>query len=59
MRKSRSNSRIVDRATPADFYLNPGNYTIDVTMTGFKSLHRVISVEKSGKVVIEESLDRE
>jgi hypothetical protein len=53
------NSRIVDRATPADFYLNPGNYNIDVTMTGFKSLHKVISVEKSGKVVIDESLDRE
>jgi hypothetical protein len=32
---------------------------IDITMTGFKSVHKVISVEKSGKVVIEESLDRE
>jgi hypothetical protein len=53
------NNRIVDRASPADFYLNPGNYVIDITMTGFKSLHKVISVEKSGKVVIEESLDRE
>ncbi|HKV37591.1 MAG TPA: PEGA domain-containing protein, partial [Blastocatellia bacterium] len=53
------NNRIVDRATPTDFYLNPGNYVIDVTMTGFKSLHKVISVEKNGKVVIEESLDRE
>jgi len=53
------NNRIVDRASPADFYLNPGNYEIDVTLTGFKSLHKVISVEKSGKVVIDESLDRE
>ena len=53
------NNRIVDRASPADFYLNPGNYVIDITLTGFKSLHKVISVEKSGKVVIEESLDRE
>jgi eukaryotic-like serine/threonine-protein kinase len=53
------NNRIVDRASPADFYLNPGNYVIDITMTGFKSLHKVISVEKSGKVVIDESLDRE
>jgi hypothetical protein len=53
------NNRIVDRASPADFYLNPGNYMIDITLTGFKSVHKVISVEKSGKVVIEESLDRE
>ncbi|MGA7380120.1 MAG: serine/threonine-protein kinase [Terriglobales bacterium] len=53
------NNRIVDRMSPADFYLNPGNYVIDITMTGFKSVHKVISVEKSGKVVIEENLDRE
>ncbi len=53
------NNRLVDRASPADFYLNPGNYVIDITMTGFKSLHKVIAVEKNGKVVIEESLDRE
>jgi eukaryotic-like serine/threonine-protein kinase len=53
------NNRIVDRASPADFYLNPGNYVVDITMTGFKSLHKVIAVEKNGKVVIEESLDRE
>jgi hypothetical protein len=53
------NNRIVDRMSPAEFYLNPGNYEIDITMTGFKNLHKVISVEKSGKVVIDESLDRE
>jgi hypothetical protein len=53
------NNRIVDRASPAEFYLNPGNYEVDITLTGFKSLHKVISVEKSGRVVIEESLDRE
>jgi len=53
------NNRIVDRMSPTDFYLNPGNYEIDITMTGFKSLNKVITVEKSGKVVIDESLDRE
>ena len=53
------NNRLLDRASPADFYLNPGNYVIDVTMTGFKNLRKVITVEKNGKVVIEESLDRE
>ncbi len=53
------NNRIVDRMSPAEFYLNPGNYEVDITLTGFKSVHKVISVEKSGKVVIDESLDRE
>jgi hypothetical protein len=39
--------------------LDPGNYVIDITMSGFKSIHRVITVEKNGKVAIDESLDRE
>ncbi len=53
------NNRIVDKPSPVDFYLNPGTYVIDVTMSGFKSIHRVIDVEKGGKVTIDESLDRQ
>jgi len=53
------NNHLVDKASPVDFYLNPGNYVIDITLSGFKSVERVITVEKNGKVVIDESLDRE
>jgi hypothetical protein len=53
------NNRVVDKPSPVVFYLNPGNYVIDVTMSGFKSIQKVITVEKNGKVVIDESLDRE
>jgi len=53
------NRRILEKGSPAEFYLNPGTYVIDITLTGFKPLHRVITVEKNGKVSIEESLDRE
>ena len=53
------NNRIIDKLSPVEFYLNPGNYVIDITRSGFKSVHKVITVEKNGKVAIEESLDRE
>jgi eukaryotic-like serine/threonine-protein kinase len=53
------NSRIVDKPSPVVFYLNPGNYIIDITMSGFKSVEKVITVEKNGKVVIDENMDRE
>ena len=53
------NGRVVDKASPVVFYLNPGNYVVDITMSGFKSMQKVITVEKNGKVAIEESLDRE
>ncbi len=53
------NNRILDKNSPVDLYLDPGNYVLDITLSGFKSVHRVITVEKNGKVAIDESLDRE
>jgi hypothetical protein len=53
------NNRILDKNSPVDMYLNPGNYVLDITLSGFKDVHRVITVEKSGKVVIDENLDRQ
>ncbi len=53
------NNRILDKNSPVELYLDPGNYVIDITLSGFKSVHKVITVEKSGKVAIDESLDRQ
>jgi hypothetical protein len=53
------NRRIVDKPSPVLFYLNPGTYVIDITASGYKSIHKVINVEKGGKVSIEETMERE
>lgn len=53
------NRRIVDKGSPVDFYLNPGTYEVDITFPGYKDLHRVINVDKGGKVVIDEALQRQ
>jgi len=53
------NNRIIDKMSPVEFYLNPGNYVVDITLSGFKAVERVITVEKNGKVVIDENLDRQ
>jgi len=50
------NGRVLDKTAPYDFYLNPGTYVIDITLSGHRSLHRVINVEEGEKVAIEESL---
>ncbi|HEY7615782.1 MAG TPA: PEGA domain-containing protein, partial [Terriglobales bacterium] len=50
------NRRMVDKAAPVDFYLNPGNYIIDITLSGYKPIHRVINVDRSSKVEINENL---
>jgi hypothetical protein len=53
------NGRILEKLSPTEFMLGPGNYVVDVTLTGFKRVHKVISVEKGGKVAVDEILERE
>jgi hypothetical protein len=53
------NNRIVDKNSPVDLFLDPGTYVLDITMSGFQSVHRVITVDRSGKVVVDEVLSRE
>jgi serine/threonine-protein kinase len=50
------NNRVLDKTAPFDFYLNPGTYLIDITMAGYRSIHRVINVERQERVAIEEAL---
>jgi serine/threonine protein kinase len=53
------NNRVLDKTSPFDFYLNPGTYVVDITMSGYRSLHRVIVVGEREKVAIEEALSPE
>src|SRR5439155_971584 len=53
------NNRILDKSSPLQFYLNPGNYVVDITMSGYKDIHRVITVEKSGKLTLDETMERQ
>jgi hypothetical protein len=53
------NRRMLDKAAPLDFYLNPGNYIIDLALSGYKPIHRVISVERGSKVELNENLEPE
>ena len=53
------NQRVLDHVSPAEFLLNPGNYVLDITASGYKPVHRVITVETNGKQTIDEVLERE
>ncbi|MBV9624111.1 MAG: PEGA domain-containing protein, partial [Acidobacteria bacterium] len=50
------NKRALDKTSPFDFYLNPGTYVIDITMAGYRDLHRVIVLQEGEKLLIQESL---
>jgi eukaryotic-like serine/threonine-protein kinase len=53
------NQRLLDKLSPVELTLGPGNYVLDITLTGFKPLHKIINVDKGGKVAIDEILERE
>jgi len=53
------NNRILDKPSPVEFYLNPGTYVVDVTMSGYQKVHRIIEVQKGTKVAMDETMQRE
>jgi hypothetical protein len=53
------NQHMLDKGSPVDFTLDPGNYVVDITMTGYASIHKVVTVDKGGKVVIDEVMQHD
>jgi serine/threonine protein kinase len=53
------NQHMLDKESPVDFVLDPGNYIVDITMTGYAPIHKVIIVDKGGKAVIDEVMQRQ
>ncbi|HTZ98289.1 MAG TPA: PEGA domain-containing protein [Terriglobales bacterium] len=53
------NNRMIDKMSPVEFFLNPGTYVIDITLSGYKDIHKIINVDKNGKIAIDESMDRQ
>jgi serine/threonine-protein kinase len=50
------NRRLLEKTSPVNFLLNPGNYIVDITLSGYKPVQKVIMVEQGGNVVIDETL---
>jgi hypothetical protein len=50
------NRRMLDKTSPVDFLLNPGNYIVDITLSGYKPVQKVITVEQGGGLSIDETL---
>ncbi len=53
------NQHLVDKPSPADVLLDPGNYVIDITMSGYAPVHKVVTADKGSKVVVDEVLQRQ
>jgi hypothetical protein len=50
------NQHMLDKSSPVDVMVDPGNYVVDITLSGYAPVHKVITADKKGKVVIDETL---
>jgi serine/threonine-protein kinase len=53
------NQHMIEKGSPVDLQLDPGNYVVDITLTGYATIHKVISVDKGGRAVIDEVMQHE
>jgi hypothetical protein len=50
------NQHMVDKNSPVDLALDPGTYVVDITLTGYAPVHKVITADMGGKVLVDEVL---
>jgi serine/threonine protein kinase len=50
------NQHIMDKNSPLDVALDPGNYIIDITFSGYAPIHKVVTVNSGGKLVLDETM---
>jgi eukaryotic-like serine/threonine-protein kinase len=50
------NRHMLDKTSPVDVLLDPGNYEVDITLSGYAPVHKVVTANRGEKVVIDEVL---
>ncbi|HTW59436.1 MAG TPA: PEGA domain-containing protein [Terriglobales bacterium] len=53
------NQHVMEKNSPLEVALDPGNYEIDITLSGYASIHKVINVDRGGKAVVDEVMQRQ
>ncbi|MGC2474896.1 MAG: PEGA domain-containing protein [Candidatus Sulfotelmatobacter sp.] len=50
------NQRMLDKNSPVDVELDPGNYEVEITLSGYAPIRKIVTATKSGKIVLDEAL---
>ena len=53
------NQHLLEKGSPVDVMLDPGNYVIDITLSDYAPVHKVITADKGSKVVVDEVMQRQ
>ena len=50
------NQHMLDKTSPVDVAVDPGSYVIDITLTGYAPVRKIVTATKGGKLVVDETL---
>lgn len=50
------NRRMLEKTSPVEILLNPGNYIVDITLSGYQPVQKVITIDQGASTAIEETL---
>jgi eukaryotic-like serine/threonine-protein kinase len=53
------NQHMLDKNSPVDIALDPGNYVVDISLSGYAPVHKIITADQGGKVVVDEVMQRQ
>jgi serine/threonine protein kinase len=53
------NQHMVDKNSPVDIALDPGNYEVEISLSGYAPVRRVVTATKGEKTVIDEALQQQ
>ena len=53
------NQHMLEKNSPVEVWLDPGNYEVELTLSGYAPVKKVINASKGGKVVIDEVLQQQ
>ena len=52
------NGRTMEKNTPAEFFLPPGQYEVVVTVEGYQPLRKTVNLESASKTVVDQALQK-
>jgi len=53
------NRHMVEKNTPLDLILDPGNYEVEIELSGYAPIKKIVTATQGGKVLIDETLQQQ
>ncbi|MGA8428501.1 MAG: PEGA domain-containing protein [Candidatus Sulfotelmatobacter sp.] len=53
------NQHMLEKDTPVEVALDPGNYVVDITLSGYAPIHKVVTADKGSKLVVDEIMQKQ